>query len=223
MDPLRQLLEDALVERSFCEPLARYGRLLLEANRRMNLTGAESPDELLPHLLDSLSIAPLVRDSLVDVGSGGGLPAIPLAIATGVPVTMIESTGKKAAFLRAVLDELGLVGRVVAHRAETAGREDDLRERFASGTARAVSSASAVAELLLPFIAIGGTAILQRGRLEPRERNALSDAAPMLGGMVEQEIAQDGDRRVVVVRKREATPSRFPRRIGVPEKRPLCW
>jgi 16S rRNA (guanine527-N7)-methyltransferase len=188
----------------------------------MNLTGAESAEELLPHLLDSLSIASYVRDSLVDVGSGGGLPAIPLAIATGVPVTMIESTAKKAAFLTEMLAALGLPGRVVAHRAETAGHDHELRGRFTTGTARAVSSAPAVVELLLPFLAPGGVAILQRGTVNDRERNALADAAPMLGGEVAQEIPLDGERRIILVRKLQATPDRFPRRIGVPEKRPLC-
>jgi 16S rRNA (guanine527-N7)-methyltransferase len=203
--------------------LIRYGELLLEANKRLNLTGAKSDEEIAVHIEDSLAVLPFVYGSLVDVGSGGGLPAIPLAIASGLPVTMIESTGKKARFLAETLSTLGLAGEVIVERAEVAAREDRLRERFASGTARAVASAPAVAELLSPFIAIGGAAVLQRGAMGERERNALGDAALVLGSRVEEERLLDGNRRLIVLRKVAGTPERFPRRPGVPRKRPLCF
>ncbi|MGH8165529.1 MAG: RsmG family class I SAM-dependent methyltransferase, partial [Rhodanobacteraceae bacterium] len=108
------MLQVAGVGENIAERLAAYGIALLDANRRMNLTGAETLDELLPHLLDSLSVADYARTPHVDVGSGGGLPALPIALATGVPVTMVESTAKKGVFLRAMLSEFGLSGNVVA-------------------------------------------------------------------------------------------------------------
>jgi 16S rRNA (guanine527-N7)-methyltransferase len=197
--------------------------MVLETNREFNLTGAKSDEELLPHLLDSLSVVPFVTGPLVDVGSGAGLPAIPIAIATGLPVTLIETTRKKAAFLQRAIDAFELQGTVITARAETAAHDPSLRERFVCGTARAVSSAPTVAELLLPFIGVGGAAILQRGTLDPRERTALQDAALMLGAHVESERMADGERRIVIVRKIAATPQRFPRRTGIPEKRPLCY
>lgn len=221
-ETLAQLLQATGVDAALIERLAQYGALLLETNRRFNLTGAETPEALMPHLLDSLSIVPYVQGPLVDVGSGGGLPAIPVAIAAGVPVTLIESTTKKAAFLETALGTLGLTGRVIPQRAELAGRDPALREQFACGTARAVSSAPTVLELTAPFLQIGGVAVLQRGRMEQAERNALIDAAPMLGAQVEREIEIDAERRIVLVRKTGPTPSRFPRRTGIPEKRPLC-
>lgn len=223
MNELRALLEAGGAPLEHLDRLTRYGEAVLEANRQFNLTGAKTAAEFAPHILDSLSIAPQVRESLVDIGSGGGLPAIPLGIVTGVPVTMIESTVKKARFLERILDELGLRGEVIAERAETAGHDSRLREQFATGTARAVSSAPTVVELLLPLIAVGGEAVLQRGVLDERERHALSDAALMLGGAVESESILDGDRRVVLVRKTAPTSARFPRRTGIPEKRPLCF
>ena len=130
----------------------------------------------------------------------------------------------KARFLERMLAEFELHGEVVAQRAELAAHEPRLRDAFMTGTARAVSSAPTVAELLLPFIAPGGAALLQRGTLEERERVALEDAAVVLNGSVERYIALDGaaDRRIAVVRKTGATPNRFPRRTGIPEKRPLC-
>jgi len=215
-------LRDAGLQAPYLERLAAYGAFLLDANRKFNLTGAKTAAELAPHLVDSLSVAPFVWGDLVDIGSGGGLPAIPLAIATGVGITMVESVLKKAEFLRTVLAELDLPGRVVCERAELAAHDPDFRERFASGTARAVSTACTVAELLLPFLRVGGRAILQRGALQASERHALADAALMLGGRLEDERTLEGERRILLVGKVAGTPHKFPRRAGIPEKRPLC-
>lgn len=222
MSELRALLEAGGAPPEHLDRLARYGEAVLEANLQFNLTGAKTASEFAPHILDSLTIAPQIHDSLVDVGSGGGLPAIPLAIVTGLPVLMIETTLKKARFLEAVIDELRLEAAVVAERAELAGHDPRFRESFITGTGRAVASAPTVAELLLPLIVVGGAAVLQRGTMDERERHALSDAALMLGGRVESERMLDGERRVIVVRKIAPTAARFPRRAGVPEKRPLC-
>ena len=102
--------------------LAAYGAMLLEANRRVNLTGAKDAPALLEHLLDALTLCDDLRDvdgELIDVGSGGGLPGIPLALLTGVRVVLLEAVAKKAAFLSAALSELGIAGEVVTGRAET--------------------------------------------------------------------------------------------------------
>lgn len=219
---LEALLEPAGLDSEVRRRLARYGELVLEAGRRVNLTGAKSESEIAAHLLDSLTVIPYVAEPYVDVGSGGGFPAIPVAIATGAVPTMIEATAKKARFLESALESLSIRGRVVMERAETAAHHPELRERFAAGTARALGNAPMVAELLLPLIAVGGSAILQRGAVAADERQALGDAALMLGGAVEREIALDGEKRLLLVRKVNPTPGRFPRRPGVPAKRPLC-
>lgn len=195
---------------------------MLETNRRLNLTAARSPQALAVHLLDSLTVAPYVREPYVDVGSGAGFPAIPLAIVLGMGVTLVEATAKKARFLEAAVRELGLSGAVITARAEVAAHRPDLRERFESGTCRAVAVGPAAAELLLPFLAVGGAAILQRGGPSVEERAALEDAVLVLGGVVEAEHALGDNRRIVVVRKLHPTPARFPRRTGIPAKRPLC-
>ena len=222
MPDVGEILAAHALEQRFIEPLARYGEMLLDANRHVNLTGAKSAEEIAAHIVDSLSVVAYVREPHVDIGSGGGFPAIPIAIATGVRVTMIEATGKKARFLREALERLGIAGEVVAERAEVAAHAEQLRERFASGTARAVAIAPTVAELLLPFVAIDGTAILQRGAMEPRERTALEDAALMLGARVEAEEHAGFASRILLLQKTQPTPQRFPRRTGIPEKRPLC-
>lgn len=222
MSSLEDRLQAAGVQAPLAASLARYGALVLEANRKFNLSGATTAEELVPHLLDSLTVAPYVREPYVDIGSGAGLPAIPVALANAVAITMVEATRKKARFLEKALAELGLRGEVIAERAESAAHVERLRERFASGTARAVATAPTVAELLLPFIAIDGVAVLQRGESDRREQVALEDASLMLGGRVETEERLVGGHRIVLVRKTGTTPARFPRRIGVPEKRPLC-
>ncbi len=223
-DALVAGLVAAGVDAALAGRLAEYGALLLEANRSVNLTGAKDAPALIPHLLDSLTLAGDVSESLVDVGSGGGLPGIPLAIATGARVLLIEPIAKKTAFLKRALDELGLVGTALAERAEVAARDEQYREQFAFATARAVSRASTVAELAVPLVRVGGRVLLQRAGVDAAERRALEDAALILGSAIVEERRLDGDggREIFVIEKRVATGHRFPRRNGVPEKRPLC-
>jgi 16S rRNA (guanine527-N7)-methyltransferase len=208
------------------ERLDRFVALLLQRNASMNLTAARTVEAVTEHVRDSLGIAEYLREPFVDVGSGGGFPAIPLAIVTGFRGVLVESALKKARFLEEIVAELGLPLVVRAMRAEDAGRDDTLRERFASATARAVASLPAVLELTIPLLAVGGVAVLQRGRLDARERAAAVDASLVLGAVLEDErrIGEDDDaRRVVLVRKVAQTGFRFPRRAGVPAKRPLCY
>jgi 16S rRNA (guanine527-N7)-methyltransferase len=202
--------------------------LFLERNAAMNLSAARDPQAVARHVRDSLAIAPYVGASLVDVGSGGGFPGLPLAIVTGVRTTLIESTGKKARFLSEVVAALDLPVEVRAERAEDAARDPKLRGTFASATARAVASLPVVIELTIPFLELGGAALLQRGRLEAREREAAGDAALVLGAQIVDEIVAGGaegddERRVLLVRKIAPTGPRFPRRAGIPAKRPLCF
>jgi 16S rRNA (guanine527-N7)-methyltransferase len=219
---LNAALLGAGVGADLAERLATYGAMLLDANRKVNLTGAKDAEALVPHLLDALTLAGDVTESLVDVGSGGGLPGIPLALATGARLVMIEPIAKKAAFLERALAELGLDGLALSQRAEVVARDERFREKFAFATARAVSSAPTVAELTIPFLRIGGRALLQKGVVEAAERQALEDASPILGGVLMAERTLEGARRIFIIEKVTATGIRFPRRNGVPEKRPLC-
>jgi 16S rRNA (guanine527-N7)-methyltransferase len=219
---LEELLAGQGLEANAVEALSRYGRLVLEANRRFNVTGATSPEQIARHIIDSLSVVPYLREPYVDIGSGAGFPAIPIGIVTRIPLTLIEATLKKARLLESLLETLGLRGVVLAERAEAAGHRPELRERFASGTCRAVATAPAVAELLLPLIEIGGVAVLQRGSTDEGERRALEDAALVLGACVESDDEIGGGHHIILLRKLRGTPMRFPRRTGAPQKRPLC-
>jgi 16S rRNA (guanine527-N7)-methyltransferase len=206
--------------------IERFVDRLLERNASVNLTAARTRDAIFDHVRDSLSIAPYLGEPFVDIGSGGGFPAIPIAIATGYGGVLIEAVAKKARFLEEVVRELDLPLEVRTLRAEDAGRDPSLRETFASATARAVASLPAVLEFTLPLLRVGGLAVLQRGRLDERERTAAADAALVLGARIEREIlvGEDADdRRIVFARKVAATGPRFPRRAGIPAKRPLCY
>jgi 16S rRNA (guanine527-N7)-methyltransferase len=202
--------------------LAAYGDLVLDVNRTTNLTAARGPAAFAEQILDALTLAPFVDGALIDVGSGAGLPGIPLAIATSQPVVLVDSIRKKAQFLARALRELDLVGEALDRRAERLGLDPAFREQFRCATARAVATAPTVAELTVPFLAIGGAALLQRGAMTDRERQAVIDAAPMLGAEFREERLLGGERRVLVLRKLALTPARFPRREGIPDKRPLC-
>jgi len=208
------------------EKLEAYCRLLLQRNASVNLTGARTAETLAEHIRDSIALAPYLREPFVDVGSGGGLPGIPLAIVTGLRGTLVESVAKKSRFLAEAVQLLELPLAVRSMRAEIAGRDAELRGAFASATARAVGSLSTVLELTVPLLAVGGVAILQRGRVEAWERTAAVDAALVLGAVIEDEfragVGGADERRIVLVRKVQATGPRFPRRPGIPEKRPLC-
>ncbi|MBV8362988.1 MAG: 16S rRNA (guanine(527)-N(7))-methyltransferase RsmG [Candidatus Eremiobacteraeota bacterium] len=201
--------------------IAAYGDQLLTRNSELNLTGAKTADELIAHLLDSLTIAPLIGEDHVDIGSGGGLPAIPAALLSGVNVLLLEARAKKAAFLAEVTACLGMRATVVAARAEDAARDAGYRERFSTATARAVGHPATVAELTLPFLQIGGRAILQRGIVPPDERAALDEALLVLGGRIEDERDVGLRHRLIIVAKIAPTPGRFPRRAGMPAKKPL--
>src|ERR1700733_5692273 len=196
---LEGLIDGMGLEATVRMRLSRYGALVLAEGRSFNLTGAKTPEQAAEHLRDSLTILPYVRDPYVDLGSGAGFPAMVAALVTGIEVTMVEATAKKARFLESMLDEFQLRGRVIAERAENAARRPELRERFASATARALGSAPTVAELALPFLKVGGGGGLPRGIVPPEEQSALEDAALMLGAKIAAEVPLEGNRRIILV------------------------
>ena len=220
-DELYGLLGGSALDVSLRSSLSAYGAALLEANRRFNLTGAKNPAALLPHLLDALTLLPEIEGRTIDVGSGGGFPGIPLLLA-GARVDFLESNAKKCGFLREQIAAFGATAEVFCGRAEVLGRDLRLREQYDRAVARAVSSATTVAEYLIPFLRVGGVALLPRGRAEEGEAAGIADAALVLGAEPLADVLLDGDRRIVRLLKRRPTPSRFPRRTGIPESRPLC-
>lgn len=208
----------------------RYLDLLRRWNRRARLT-ALTADEAVIHLhfLDSLTAvrAGLAHGArVVDVGSGAGFPGIPIAIARpDLQLSLIEPGSRKAAFLELAVRELGLPVTVRPERAEVAGRDPAWRERFDVAISRAVAHASILAELLLPFVRSSGKAVMLKGPSGEAELAGLSPVASALGGgtpAVHRLTLPRGERRIlIVIPKVSRTPDSFPRRPGVPTRKPM--
>lgn len=212
--------------------LAAFWSLVLEANRRHNLTAIVDPEEAaVKHFVDSLT--PLVvgalprRGRLVDVGSGAGFPGIPLAVAAPeLEVTLMESVGKKASFLRQAVERLGLRAHVLAVRAEAAGRDPRYREVFDVAVARALAPMPVAAEWCLPLVRPGGRFVAMRGARGEEDLEEARRAIGILGGepgpVHPLELPRGAGRRVVVVvEKVRPTPAEYPREGGAARRRPL--
>ncbi|HVH31052.1 MAG TPA: RsmG family class I SAM-dependent methyltransferase [bacterium] len=162
----------------------------------------------------------------MDVGSGAGFPGIPLKIArSDLAVTLLEGASRKAAFLELAAAEIGAALSVVEMRAEQAAHDLAWREQFDVAVARAVAPLPTLCELVLPFVRRGGKAVLLKGPSVTTEVGAGARASATLGGGPPGQMKfqlPDGVRRVIVtIEKVAATPPEYPRRPGVPAKRPL--
>lgn len=210
-----------------------YGRMLLEGNRLKNLTSITEEREVWrKHFLDSLLLFFAVEVSpgaqVVDVGSGAGLPGIVLKIyRQDLQVTLVEASRKKAEFAKRVIGILGLKGIVsLWARAEDLGRRSDFREKFEVAVSRGVAAMSVLLEYCLPLVKVGGKVVAYKGPRADEEVKEAGRALQILGGEIETvwsgRLPEGGEeRRLVVIRKVAPTDTKWPRRPGVPEKRPL--
>lgn len=209
--------------------LGEYLRLMLEANRTMNLTAITEPAQgWIRHIQDSLTLMPLLADlppgaRVIDVGSGGGCPGVPLAVAMPhLSFALLEATGKKAAFLESVASRIDLQNVTVLNgRAETfAAFKSPHREAYDVAVARAVGPLAVVAELTVPFVKMGGRALLIKGQKADAELDAAVGALRALNA-VHVGTVDTPTGRIVVLEKRVATPRTYPRRDGEPKRVPL--
>ena len=214
--------------------LQEYARLLASYDLA-NVIGTRDVDRILTdHVLDSLSCflhEPLLRAGrLADVGSGGGLPGIPIKILRPeLATTLVESTGKKARFLRHAVDSLSLKAVEVANtRVEDLGRTRTHRAAYDVVTCRAVARLTVVAEYCVPLLETGGCAIAMKGRLEPEELAEGNRAIDALGAKVAEAMrvpmlpaVGEKERNLVILEKIRETPPQYPRRSGIVVNRPL--
>ena len=208
--------------------LGHFLARLLDANRRMNLTAIRDPEQAWTrHVLDSLTLmrylAGAGSGTVIDVGSGGGLPGVPLAIVMpGLRFTLLEATGKKARFLEEVTASIGLENvTVVNDRAETAGRDRDRhREHYDAVLARAVGPLPVLLELAVPLATVGGLVLTIKGERAAAEITASRTALVRLHARV-IETSRTPTGTIVVVEKLRRTPKLYPRRPGEPRRAPI--
>ena len=213
--------------------MARYLDLLDQANQRFNLTGIRNRDEMWRlHIVDRLTLLPWIEDSsekkIIDVGSGGGVPGIPVAIArSDLRVTLLDATTKKARFCQECIDALELAQvDVVNERAETIGQCPDHRQRYDAAACRALGPMRESLEYTLPLVRIGGTVLAMKGPKAEAELAGAADAMHLLGaGDLEVVDAYppgfDQNKVIVVIGKARATPPQYPRPPGMPRQSPL--
>ncbi len=235
MGNLTELLirEQIPVERERMRALETFEAMLSDWNTRMDLTSVSREETPARHFLDSL--LPL-RDTayfalgtrLIDVGSGAGFPGLALAVARpDMKVTLLEAQSKRCGFLRAVMEELRLDNvEVIQERAETLGRAPEHRERNDLAVARAQAGQNVLLEYLLPFVKVGGNALCWKGPAAEAELPDGQAAAALLGGKIGEfremvSPALEGRHLLVPVYKESITVPQYPRKNGMPAKRPL--
>lgn len=226
------LTGNALTEDQF-NAAHRHADLLVEWNQKISLTSITDADEIrIKHFLDSFSChlamdaTPINR--VIDVGTGAGFPGLPLKLLyPQMHLTLVDSVAKKTAFLSEVVKNLQLKDvAVITERAESLGQMPTHREQYDWALARAVAGLPVLVEYLLPLVKVGGYLLAQKGGTAEKELSEAETAIQTLGGephsISEVKLPGVGDQRfLVVVQKVMPTPNQFPRRVGIPAKRPL--
>ncbi|MBB1078851.1 16S rRNA (guanine(527)-N(7))-methyltransferase RsmG [Limosilactobacillus sp. STM2_1] len=215
---------------------ADYYHLLVQTNEHVNLTRITEESEVyLKHFYDSITgafAAPQLQNevlTLCDIGAGAGFPSLPLKIAfPQLKVTIVDSLNKRIAFLTDLVTKLGLKDVTLIHdRAETfSAKQSPYREKFDLVTARAVARLSVLSELCLPAVKVGGEFIAYKASAASEELQQGGTAIKKLGGKVQQTTTltlpgTDEERNIIVIDKVQSTPNKYPRRPGLPSKKPI--
>ncbi len=206
----------------------KYYSLLIEYNERFNITAITEKNEVIvKHFVDSvLGCGKVCGQTLIDVGSGGGFPALPIKIMKDqISLTMLEATGKKCEFLRVVVKELGLERvEVINDRAENLAKDSKYREKFDCCTARAVARLNTLSEYCMPFVKVGGSFVAFKGGVAQEEVDEATNAVTVLGGKIVDNFSYElegAKRALVTVKKIKSTPPKYPRGNGKERKNPL--
>ena len=215
------------LDRATCERLCAFGQAVVEQNRVMNLTAITQPDQVAKlHLLDSLTVlcaADLAGKSLIDVGCGAGFPGVPVKIGCPqVELTLLDSLGKRMAWLEQTLPRLGVEAECVTARAEEFAAQG--RERYDAATSRAVARLDLLLELTAPFVEVGGRVLAMKGAAAREELAQAQNAIRKLGLELEavRDFPIDGTAHAVIVLKKiRPTPPQYPRRYAKIKQSPL--
>lgn len=232
MEPaIQRLAESAALDAQMAEQFERYTAMLLEARKFRNLTAYDSCDSVVDGLLlDALAGREILSrwgGTVIDVGTGAGIPGLPLAMMDARrPFVLMDSGRKKTEFVQSVVDALGL-SNVTVHtaRIEEVGHASEHREQYGVALAKAVAELRVLVEWLVPLVSSGGRVICWKGRAVHAEIEAARSALHKLGAEVEEVIGytvpNSDERYLVVLRRSGPLPSHLPRRVGLAQKRPL--
>ena len=227
-----EALQIVLNKEQLCQFMSFYV-LLVEWNQVMNLTAITDFEEVCKkHFTDSLSLVKAYKInasiSVIDVGTGAGFPGIPLKIAfPDIEIILLDSLHKRVDFLKTVIDNLGLKKIEALHgRAEDYAKEKNFREQFDLCVSRAVSNLSTLSEYCIPYVKIGGYFISYKSEKLSEEKKDAEYAISVLGGEIEDQISfqipnSDINRNLLIVRKKKETPANYPRKAGLPLKKPI--
>lgn len=208
-----------------------YMELLIEWNEKINLTAIIEPEEIiLKHFIDSLTIYKYIEkdNKVVDVGTGAGFPGIPLKIANPeLKITLVDSLNKRLIFLQDVINKLQLKNVEIIHaRAEDFGQNKKFREKFDIATSRAVANLSTLSEYLIPLVKLNGKCICMKAGDADQEIDEAKKAINVLGGTIKEVEnfmlpQSDIGRTVIIINKERNTPTKYPRKAGMPSKDPI--
>ncbi|MBA7559580.1 16S rRNA (guanine(527)-N(7))-methyltransferase RsmG [Candidatus Atribacteria bacterium 1244-E10-H5-B2] len=215
---------------------SRYLELLVQWNQKINLTSLKTPKEIIiKHFLDSISCVKVINKyvniegiSVIDVGAGAGFPGMPIKIIyPSIRLSLLEARKKKTIFLEKVTEEINFQKvKILNGRAEIFGRSVDFREKYDIVISRAVAPLNVLSEYCLPLVRVGGLFIAQKGRSYKQETEKSLKTVQVLGGeLIGAENVRipfiNQERYLLVIKKIKDTPSKYPRKEGLPQKRPL--
>lgn len=213
------------------EQFFTYKELLIEWNKKMNLTAIEQEEDIITkHFIDSLSIASYIPDTakVIDIGTGAGFPGIPLKILKkDLSITLLDSLNKRITFLEEVIRNLSLENIQAVHaRAEELAHKEEYREQYDIAVSRAVAPMHTLLEYMLPYVKIGGKCICMKGPNLQEESKDLQNCLETLGGKIEkiEELVlpeTEIKRNIMLIKKENKTPKKYPRNPGMPSKKPL--
>jgi len=215
---------------------SRYLELLAQWNQKINLTSLKTPQEIIiKHFLDSISCIKVINKymniegtSIIDVGTGAGFPGMPIKIVCpSISLSLLEARKKKTIFLEKIIEEINFQKvEVINGRAEAFGKCSDYRQKYDIVLSRAVALLSTLSEYCLPLVRVGGLFVAQKGRSYREEIDKALKAVQFLGGeLIGVENVRipfiNQERHLLIIKKTKDTPSKYPRKEGLPQKRPL--
>lgn len=202
---------------------------IIDWNDKVNVTAiVDEKMFIVKHFIDSLTINGYIKgkERIIDIGTGGGFPGIPLKILNeNSKFTLIDSVNKKLNVIRDITSRMEIKNLEVIHaRAEDLANKDEYREKYDVATTRAVSNLSTILEYMLPFVKVGGMAVCMKGPNYINELNEAKKAIEILGGKfekIETFNIDDSERNIIIIKKVKKTPENFPRGQGKPLKEPI--